>query len=415
MIDFRFRNAPPRPPVGPCFVGSGLDGILMDLSQYKPLNAVEVNHRWKLHSEPDLGVPLAPSAMDPNSYTPAQTESTLHPDDKKLLEWTGSLGDTAAEDLKKRRDNARAVARLALIGKSPAKLLEKAKSPVANTTSSKKAFSRVLDETMQSWMKKTTYLTNDYTRKVHDFKSLAETKAELAQDLELRRESISKRRKGSAVSKTFDECAVSVQKHPSKKNLKPVMEMPFLPNIGHWGHAFTHVVMDKSPGEVEKIGDAFVANVQQTDANARMSCQLFVPAEEETKYQAVQQYELDVLPLKEEDAPHVNFCIWVDPDKKVATYLPISSRVQLSTGRPIKKKNYKMSIKRRAVNEEDREEMDERVAEVDLDVEERFNSNSGSRSTGGHKEPMDVSSDEDDDDDQGGSFVNTSKTIVAES
>jgi hypothetical protein len=100
QIDFRFRNAPPRPPVGPCFVGSGLDGVLLDTSQYRPLNSVEVNYSWKLHSEPDLGVPLAPSAMDPKSYTPSTAQPTLHPDDEHLLEWKGSMGDTAAEELK---------------------------------------------------------------------------------------------------------------------------------------------------------------------------------------------------------------------------------------------------------------------------------------------------------------------------
>ena len=41
-------------------------------------------------------------------------------------------------------------------------------------------FSRVLDEDIQSWMKKTTYLTNDQYRSVHQFKSLADTKKETA-------------------------------------------------------------------------------------------------------------------------------------------------------------------------------------------------------------------------------------------
>jgi RNA polymerase II-associated factor 1 len=189
------------------------------------------------------------------------------------------------------------------------------------------------------------------------------------------------------------------------------METPLLPNVEHWGHAYTHVVMDKSPGDVDRLDRAFVANVQKIDVNARMSCQLFVPSEEEAKYQAIQQYELDVLPLKEEDAPHMNFCIWVDPETKIATYLPISSRVQLSTGRPLKKKNYNMKVSRRAINEDDRAEMDERVAEVDADVEERVKSNTGSK-TVSQSNRMQLDSDSDDDDSEHGeSFV---KTIVAE-
>lgn len=426
-IAFKFRNAPPRPPVGPSFIGTDLDERLREISQYRPLNAVEVNYRWKLHSEPDLGVPLAPAAMDPMSYTSASAEDgPPHPDDVNLLEWKGSMGDTAAEELKRSRDNARAAARLALMGKSPGKFLEKARSLLpassASSSSTKKAFSRVLDETMQSWMKKTTYMSNDYTRKVHDFKSLAKTKQELAQDLEVRQEQISKRRYASAVTKTFEECKQLVRTHPSKKDVTPVAEMVLLPNVKHWGHAYTHVVVDKSPGpeDVELLDRAFVANVEKKDATARMTCQLFVPStsdETTTEYHGVQQYELDVVPLKEEDTPHATFCIWVDQTTGTATYLPISSRVQLSTGRPLKKKYYKMNVTRRAMNSADVTEMNERVAEVDVDVEERIGGggdNNGGGAVSGSKRSSSIMDDDSDDSDHGGSFMKTTKTIVAE-
>ena len=172
-----------------------------------------------------------------------------------------------------------------------------------------------------------------------------------------------------------------------------------------------------------------MANVLKKDVNSRMTCQLFVPSEEETdaKYQAIQQYELDVLPLKEEDVPHVNFCIWVDPATEVATYLPISSRVQLSTGRPLKKKNYNMNITRRPMNENDKREIDERLAEVDVDIEERLQkesmngSNIGlqqSNSVDQNEKTMQVDKSDGDDDDSGsdddGFPGNATKTIVAE-
>eukprot|EP00980_Cylindrotheca_fusiformis_P028126 scaffold22582_cov194-Cylindrotheca_fusiformis.AAC.4 len=348
--------------------------------------------------------------MDPKLYTrPSTAKPTLHPGDTHILEWKGSLGDTAAEELKQRRDYARAAARLALVGKSPTKLLEKSKSPMASATKRKK-FSRVLDEKMQSWMKKTTYLSNDYSRKVHDFKSLAATKDEVEKDLQVRHQQISLRRSGAAISKTFEECKRAVTKHPTKSNLKPVAEMPFLPNVEYWGKPYTHLVVDKSPGE--KIDTAIVANVQRKDANSRMTCQLFVETEEQAKYQAVQQYELDVLPLKEEDVPHVNFCIWIDPAAETATYLPISSRVQLSTGRPIKKKNYSMNVTRRPISQADKDEIDERRAEVDLDIEAKINaSNPKSASADGEKTTVGSDDSDSDDDDLLG---NTSKTIVAE-
>jgi Paf1 len=396
--------------VGPCFVGHGLDGVLLDLAQYKPLNAVEINHTWKLHSEPDLGVPLAPSAMDPRSYTPSLTKPELHPEDQNLLDWKGSMGDTAAEELKKRRDHARATARLALMGKNPAQIL-KSKASVSSTsatTSGRKAFSRVLDMTMQSWMKKTTYLSNDYSRKVHDFKSLAKTKEELVQDLAVREKQFSQRRTAVAITQSFEDAKnLSISKHPTRNNVTPVVEMSFLPNAELWGNAYTHVVIDKTPGEsAEALSRAFVANVQKRDANARMTCQLFVPGEKDI-YQAIQQYDLDVVPLKEEDAPHFNFCIFVDKANKMASYVPISSRVQLSTGRPLRKKSYNMKIERRSMTDTEKLELDQRVAEIDADLAKNFMADSGKKGN-----IMDV--DSDDDSDRGESFVNTNQTIVAE-
>lgn len=406
QIDFKFRNAPPRPPVGPCFVGNGLEGVLHDISQYKPLNAVEVNYSWKLHSEPDLGVPLAPSAMDPQLYKPPSTATpTLDPADENLLSWKGSLGDTSSEQLKKRRDSARATARLALAGKSPSKFLEKTKSPVASA-SKRKNFSRVLDEKMQSWMKKTTYLSNDHSRKVHDFKSLVKTKEEQERDLEIRHQDLSQRRSATAITKTFQDCRKTVTKHPSKGNLNPVAEMPFLPNVEHWANPYTHLVFDKVPDE--KIEKAFVANVHRKDANSRMTCELFTPGESDGQFRAIQQYELDVLPLKEEDTPHVNFCIWIDSAAQVASYLPISSRILLSGGRPTKKRNYIMHIARRAMNEDEKHEADERLAEIDYDVEKKLNPTTRS-SAAGNKMTVDSDSDSND-----GLLGSTAKTIVAD-
>ena len=394
-----------------------MDEKLRDISQYKPLNAVEVNYRWKLHNEPDLGVPLAPSAMDPSSYTfSADMVPTLDPADLELLDWKGSMGDTAAEELKKSRDNARAAARMALLGKSPGILSNTSKSPLVTSASTKKAFSRVLNEGMQSWMKKTTYMSNDYTRKVHDFKSLAKTKQELADDLEVRQQQISLRRTASAIAKTFDECKQAVHKHPSKNNVKPVAEMEFLPDADHWGQAYTHVVVDKAPGDedVKRMDKAFIANVQKKDASAKMTCQLFVPTDESDpeSYQAVQQYELDVIPLKEEDTPHINFCIWVDPESGKAAYVPIASRVQLSIGRPLKKMNYKMKVTRRTMNDDDKAEVKERIAEIDADVEEKLSGGGGA----GTSKPTATTNanDDSDDSDREDSFMNTAKAIVAE-
>lgn len=365
-MEFAFRNAPPRPPVGPCFVGLGLDGQLQESSQYHP--TVELNYTWKLHSEPDLGVPLAPSAMDALCYQQQNTpKAKLHADDEALLNWTGPMGDTAAEELKLKRDQARAAARLALKGKT----LPTVATPTLTQPKKKKEFSRVLDENMQSWMKKTTYLANDYSRKVHDFTSLAKTKQKTEKDLEEKQARMDEHRSANMVSKTFQQ--TPIVKHPSKPHLKPVSELPLLPNAQHWGQAYTHVVLDNPPkGEdaaslQEPLDHAFVAHVEKQQANARMTCQLLVPSsQQDDEYRPMQQYDLDVVPLKEEDAPHVHFAVWVGEDN-TATYLPVSSRVSLSTGRPVKTRTTN-EISRRPASQEEKRAFQERTSEVDADV-----------------------------------------------
>jgi hypothetical protein len=185
LIDLKFRNAPPSPPVGPAFVGLGLEGELTDKwTKYKPRNAVERQYVWKLHVEANLGVPLAVSAMDwEGCYTDPdikddskddnkdndakgaiKSSPPLHPDEDALINWKGSLGDTAQQ----RWDRARAAARLALAqGYGTPLLLNAALTPIAAFTTAFKLKkkhhlqSRILDEKTPNFMKKTTY--NDAT------------------------------------------------------------------------------------------------------------------------------------------------------------------------------------------------------------------------------------------------------------
>lgn len=376
QIDFRFRNAPPRPPVGPIFVGQKLDVVLQKQSQqYKTLNSVEVNHRWELHTENELGVPLAASAMDIESYQKTSDGTKLHPDDEALLEWKGPLGDTAAEELKVRQDRARAAARAALTGRTMP--VKQSATSVGTTAKTKKAFSRVLDESMQTWMKKTTYLSNDYSRKVHDFKSLAQTKQELVEELEQKRADIAKKRSAAAISQSFETTSIV---HPSKKQLKVKKTYPLLPNVQGWGKAHTHIVIDKAPAiakpyELKDLYKGIVANVEKDDDKAKMSCDIFVPArevEEDDQHQAVQSYDLDIIPLKDEDAPQMHYCFWIDREKGIATYLPLPSRVQLSTGRPLREHVFR-GVERRQLTAEEIEEEEERKAEINEDLAEKYN------------------------------------------
>ena len=446
-IDFAFRNAPPRPPVGPCFVGLGLDGALLQhYSRYRPHNAVEVNYSYKLHAEPDLGVSLAPSAMDLDCYQDKKTTSNqgtkpLHPRDLALLEWKGSNGDTAAEELQKRRDRARAAARLALSGQSmplgttgASTTSSSSSTAVAALAKKKKSYSRVLNEGLQSFMKKTTYLSNDYSRKVHDFTSLAQTKQKTAKQLQTKQKLDQERRSVKAIEESFQTANTtppipphhqSNKKQQKQKILKPVYSVPLLPNVEYWGNAYTHVVMDNPPKGVavdaNNMGllaqSSFVAHVEKKHQSARMTCQLLLPPtihedddimddDKTSILKPVQRYDLDVVPLKEQDEPHANFCWWVS--EKGATYLPISSRVQLSTGRPVRRA-VTTTVARTSPDQDDVYEYQERMAEVDLDAANELKTTTT-------KAPNRIESDDDDDDDDddGHGFGSTRSTIVAE-
>jgi hypothetical protein len=321
-------------------------------------------------------------------------------------------------------------------------LTDKAKMATSTTSTetdySRRIFSRVLNEGMQSWMKKTTYITNDYSRKVHDFKSLAKTKQEAEVNLEVRHQDvITHRRSAAAIAKTFEEGKQTVVTHPSKSNVHPVVEMEFLPDDYHWGYSYTHVVFDKAPADedISKFGDSFIANVRQEDPSARMNCDLCVLSKEEkgdqdddhekgnkqgntksTTYHSIQQYDLDVVPLKEEDAPHINFCIWVNPVSKSALYVPMSSRVHLSNGKPTSVDQYKMYVDRRPVNEEDRIEIEERLMELEADGENttRGDAVQGSRFKKHGTSSALTTDDDEDDSDQEVTFIRHSKPIVAE-
>lgn len=70
-------------------------------------------------------------------------------------------------------------------------------------------FSRVLDEDIQSWMKKTTYLTNDPYKSVHNFKSLADTKKETAEAVEKKIEELAKTKLDpSSIDESFKSAAI---------------------------------------------------------------------------------------------------------------------------------------------------------------------------------------------------------------
>ena len=437
---------------------------MLDLhSRYKPNNALERQHVWKLHCEPDVGVPLAPSAMDHTAYDKIPVQMPvppppLHPNDADLLEWNDrSMGDTAAEELQKRRDRARANVRLALQTNNKALLAAHQQQSLATTLSGQAAkgllgtpssgpslrvrgknpHSRVLNEGLQSFMKKTTYLSNDYSRKVHDFTSLAQTKQKLSVELQKKQQEILEMRSAKAIEQQFQQASGTASlKHFQNPKAKPVWSAPLLPNVQHWGDAFTHVVLDHPPKEtgrtstsLQALESGFVAHVEQKQAAEKMVCQLLVPKANQTEeLQAIQRYDLDVIPLKQDGEPYVHFCLWINTDPTVAnesdkeqgsaTYTPISSRVQLSTGRPVKNSHLHTTRLSRRMERtlEEEDEYRERLAEVDRDVAAEMGGKEGelSASRRGHANDGGELDNDDSDSDSDHGFGNTHPTIAAE-
>ena len=554
FVDLRFRNAPPRPPVGPTFVGHGLDGLLIEeWTRYKPHNAVETRYVYKVHNGEHLREligRLASSAMDiercylgerktggggcggdgtnnnvttdnhqasgtaattiahtashvttANTAT-ASTEQVLSPDDEAILNWTGHMGDTATEALQRDRDKARASARETLarcVG------FDRTTSNGNNKSSSSSAAaimggggtggkmfklkksnhlkSRILDERIPNFMKKTTYLTNDYTS-VHRFTSLASTQIQRARDVDTAVAETRERYAGSdVIERGFDEASsdkwsiVAVDNneqrrqmtnrgngrtHPTKKNVYPVWDLPLLPDTRTWGHTFTHVVLDNPPrsvggdttvllkknnkkrqlsqqsqgscnsgggggggendngnkvsgggagDDILRLNSAIVADVARQEHNARMECTVWVPphtsssssSEEDgiippltpnkksknvgEKFAAIQKYDLDVVPLRDPNAPAVHYVWTIDPKCNYVGYHPIGSRVQLSMGRPPSaivaqggrrqggRGNSNLEngriIVRRDIDEDESKAFEIRTAEVDIELAEK--------------------------------------------
>jgi len=458
-------------------------------TKYKARNAVENQYSWKIHPDRDLGVPLAVSAMDYEGcyIDPAKSKDnyvlpTLHPDDDALVNWKGSAGDTAAEQLQQKRDRLRAAARLAIAQGHGAMPLG---TPNAARTTPKPTVggagrtggtggnvklkkhhlqSRILDEAIPNFMKKTTYLTNTATS-VHQFTSLAHTTAQRAKDVDRAlADTKTKYTEIDIIELGFKEAngkwgvgradSASGKKrriHPTKKrDVYPVWDLPLLPDVPTWGHTYTHLVVDHPPknigGSVKpkkkkkqgggdeggafqstRLQKAIVADVTKDAEDARMACTVWVPksggnavSESEPEstssepprkkskkgemYGAVQQYDLDVIPLRDPDKPAVHYVWTIDPANEYAGYHSIGSRVQLSTGRPIVVSGAGRSlgdkitematdesyVLHKAMKEEEKKDVETKMAEVDLDLAEKHGlatggggENRGSKGRGG--------------------------------
>jgi hypothetical protein len=235
-------------------------------------------------------------------------------------------------------------------------------------------------------MKKTTYLANDQTQSVHAFKSLAQVKAQTDEDITKKlKENAERLSNKERIEKSFDAVnkpTTTKRKHPTKKDVEAVLEIPLLPDDITWGYTFAHVVLDNLPkveGKREftlrQLETAFIGDVSAGKTGKSMECSLLVSDNDDSEkpvYSSIQRYDLDVVGLKEEDAPHANFLFIVDEKNGIASYHPVSSRVQLSTGRPATGPSSERVITKMEPDEHDIVEMEKRLAEVDADMAKKY-------------------------------------------
>jgi len=161
---------------------------------------------------------------------------------------------------------------------------------------------------------------------------------------------------------------------------------------------------------LQRLNSAIVADVARQEHNARMECTVWVPphtssssSEEDgiippltpnkksknvgEKFAAIQKYDLDVVPLRDPNAPAVHYVWTIDPKCNYVGYHPIGSRVQLSMGRPPSaivaqggrrqggRGNSNLEngriIVRRDIDEDESKAFEIRTAEVDIELAEK--------------------------------------------
>jgi hypothetical protein len=216
LCQLQFRNTLPDPPLGPHFLKIPLN--IEKAVQYAP-TSLETEHKWKLHCNRDLGVDI--DIIDARSYTVPAQPVPLHPADAELLNW-----DPKRELVGKPKSNAKGIS-----------------EPL-----SRQERRRAID-TQVTWLKKTSYLTNDPGGAVHRFKSEQQSQrdksARLAADLAAKR----KRDPVNAVEHSFAEASKKLSKlqHSTNKELTAEWSIPVLPDTALWGNQYTHVQFDVDP------------------------------------------------------------------------------------------------------------------------------------------------------------------------
>lgn len=296
------RNRLPEPLPGPKLVQLPTD--LWSHIDFKP-TTLDTEYKWKHHCECTLGVHV--DLVDLEAHTPAKPElrPALHPDDERLLNWDAHV-------------KAQAAGAGDRVGTRPGEI---------------------------TWMKKTSFMSNDLTSSVHMFKSGTQIKAEeheriVEQDKAQGNDSQSLLVAAENSFLVHDDDVANLR-HPTKPTVTAEWSVPVLPDARLWANDFVHVGFEDDPApnnprKRARVARSMIVNAKpvfnEKQQKTVVKGVFVLPAEEQpdedrTALEWERQYQVET---KDADNSYVFF---IDETSGSCTYVEhTSSKVELRSG-----------------------------------------------------------------------------------
>ncbi|GMI00917.1 hypothetical protein TrST_g1757 [Triparma strigata] len=367
-IELQFSNPLPRPILGPVFKSA-----VSSASTLWKSGDVESSHIWRLHTEKDLGVTI--ETVDPKVYAQKATPPLLEEGDEAIINWTGHEGDSVGEAARARREGNLGGAKNGTASSS-----QRTRQGLIKLKE-RKAGSRVLDEAPQFYQKRTTYLANDIHKRVHAFESLADQRKKMAKELDAKAEQAASMDAYQMIKASFDAVnsrgGISSLKHPTKPGLTAVSSLPLLPSRDTWPANYAIADISQPQQKKQRISKELLSTCLIGDVDQKSATKLLAnvlveetPGSSENIYKVWQEFDLDVLPLKEDNLD-TNFVIVIDEESGVCYYHPLSSKLVLTTARLSANKD-RRKVDIRDLNEEETLSWKKEKAPMDQDVLEEL-------------------------------------------
>lgn len=333
IVPYKFLNELPPLPSEPKLLSYEWDA--MSYVRYRYDSSIEINHKYEMLAEPDLGIMI--DLVDQQGYD-AEPGVSLAPEDEELLK-SGSRLDTAAT-----------------------------KKHVVN---------QIREDV--TWLRRTPILGNNLYEQLQQAKEHGVTDTQLQETsltLEEKIVSIEKQFAEAAELETAEGAPTSTLRHPTNPDLRPMQVLPVLPDFKSWENAYVQMVFDVDPSLEEvkdlevtysrsRVGKALVKGFAMPAVAGGASEQYvayMLPGEgdegegdaEESALQWVREYKYQI--GNNED------CYFLSMQPDCVAYNEFSSKIALKRKafRQTVDRPSAISLARREVNEEETSEMSNR-------------------------------------------------------